>query len=149
MHSQGTVKTMQQRCWFHAPNYKLCLFLKWPHMQCPLCQIGTFPLLSSVFTHPHSHPHDLFFLPKMPAPSCLTLGFLAFSWRWSNPSEQYWTSHSIQTSFLLYCFFFVFKSSPRYSVLSFPIFLRLHPVHSLSVEGLRIMELWIWSVKSN
>lgn len=39
-------------------------------------------------------------------PSCLTLGFLAFSWRWSNPSEkQNWTSHSIQTSFFFYPLF--------------------------------------------
>ena len=69
-------------------------------------QIGTFPLLSSFLT-----PSDLFLLPRCLPPSCLTLGLLAFSWRWSNPSEQYWTSHSIQTSFFLLLYFFFCSSS--------------------------------------
>ena len=83
------------------------------------------PFLSPLFfTHPHSHPPPPVL---MPAPSCLTLGFLAFSWRWSNPSELYWTSHSIQTSFLLFFFFFL-----NLLVIQFSILLRLHPVHSQS-----------------
>lgn len=46
MHSEGPVKAMQQRCWFHTLDYKLCLFLKMSlHMHCPLCQIGTPPPL--------------------------------------------------------------------------------------------------------
>lgn len=59
-------------------------------------------------------------------------GFLAFSW--SNPSEQYWTSHSIQTSFY---HIFLFRSSYFWLFLLFSILLRLHPVHSLSAQALQ------------
>lgn len=48
-------------------------------------------------------------------------GFLAFSW--SNPSEQYWTSHSIQTSFhriFVFPFVVIFCSFLPSLVQSFP-----------------------------
>lgn len=55
---------------------------------------------------------------KSPAPSCLTLGFLAFSVDVDQTPVKYWTSHSIQSSFLLLFIYFSFSS--RYSVLGFP-----------------------------
>ena len=99
------------------------------HLPLPL-----FPLRPPQLSSPTPRPP---LLAKMPAPSCLTLGFLAFSWRWSNPSEQYWTSHSIQTSFF-YLFIYLFLiSSPLFSSW-FSILLRLHPVHSWSVRKERL-----------
>lgn len=86
-----------------------------------------------------SPPSQPVVLAKTPAHSCLTLGFLAFSWRWSNPSEEYWTSHYIQTSFFLYYFISFYLFIYFYLVYIIqplvPILLRLHPVHSLSVKG--------------
>lgn len=103
MHSEGTVKAMQQRYWFHNPDYKLLLYIFKNVSSHALSTLPNWHLPPSPLRPTLSFPW-LGLLAKMPAPSCLTLGFLAFSWRWSNPSEQYWTSHSIQTSFLLYCF---------------------------------------------
>lgn len=115
--------TMQQRCWFHAFNSKLCIFLKWQFLH-TLPTLPNWHLPPPIFPPhptPHSHPPPQpVLLAKMPAPSCLTLGFLAFSWRWSNPSEQYWTSHSIQTSFFYFYFFFFKNLLPVIQFLFFP-----------------------------
>lgn len=70
------------------------------------------------------HPHDQFSPPRHTCPPAVWLWvFWLFSWRWSNPSEQYWTSHSIQTSCLLNFFFLKKKTTfPCFSVLSFPFY---------------------------
>lgn len=87
-----------------------------------------------------------------PAPPAVWLWvFLAFSWRWSNPSEQYWTSHSIQTDlFTEFSFFLFFKLVLVTQFLSFPILLQLHSVHSLSVRMIKrfkfvyLIKWWWW-----
>lgn len=57
---------------------------------------------------------------KSPAPSCLTLGFLAFSVDVDQTPVKYWTSHSIQSSFLLlFIYLFIFPSLP---VIQFLVF---------------------------
>lgn len=68
MHSEGPVKAMQQRCWFHTLDYKLCLFLKnvSPHALPTLPNWHLPPLPSSA---PHSRPHDLVFLPRRLPPA--------------------------------------------------------------------------------
>lgn len=110
---------MQQRCWFHLtpPNY--ASFLKMTIHTLPFLPNCHLSLpLSLLLKHPHSHSAQLVLLAKSPAPSCLTLGFLAFSVDVDQTPVKYWTSHSIQSSFLLLFIYFSFSS--RYSVLGFP-----------------------------
>lgn len=109
---------MQQRCWFHLtpPNY--ASFLKMTIHTLPFlpnCHVSL--PLSLLLKHPHSFRSTCSSC-KSPAPSCLTLGFLAFSVDVDQTPVKYWTSHSIQSSFLLLFIYFSFSS--RYSVLGFP-----------------------------
>lgn len=104
-----------------VPPYtsKLCIIFKNDYSHTALStKLPCFP--SSLFTFETS---PLSFRStcsscKSPAPSCLTLGFLAFSVDVDQTPVKYWTSHSIQSSFLLLFIYFSFSS--RYSVLGFP-----------------------------
>lgn len=82
-------------------------------MHCPLSQIGTFPLLSFVFTHSHSHPHDLFFLPRFLPPAVWLWVF------WLSPDVDQTPVNNtgqVTPSRLAFCFIIIFLIfSPLFS----------------------------------
>lgn len=91
--------------------------------------------ISAIYPSPLPSPLPFPTTFTSPTSSCLTLGF------WLSPDQtpQYWTSHSIQTSFyhillFLSCYFF----SP---LLFFSILLHLHSMHSLSAQVLEVIRV--------
>lgn len=125
---------MQQRCSFPTPKSKLGVFFKdsahAARLAPFLLSIPPSPTLSFLWFSPPRHTCP---------PSCLTLGFLLSPDVDQTPVNN--TGQVTPSRLAIYSSFFKKgkKSCPCYSVLSFPILLQLHPVHSLSVRIL----LWI------
>lgn len=119
-----TVTTMQQRCWCPSPDKETLQNLFWRTS------------ISAKYPPP-SLPTPTY--PTNPTSSCLTLGF------WLSPDQTPVNNTGQVTpsrlAFIVFFFSFLvtFCSFLPHWVQSFPILLRLHPVHSLSAEELQVI----------